>query len=453
MGRRATRAVGPGRVSDNERTVADPGKSPADGEPDPFKRTRPLWVSTNFLSNAGSGMTAFASSYLVYKLSGSVGQTGLIIVCYNVPSLPLAGPAVWLANRWGGPKLYVFREVSQTLVDLLPVLLYLTGHLTVASLLVYWLLDGVAAGLTSPTKTMVTKVLAAPGKLPEFNGVLTRTIAVATVVGVILGGLVYAKFGPGWIFAFNSASTLPQGLVIIPAIARAPAMARVARDRLRDGIDVLRAQPGLWAVSRFTILCFFISGYVVVLPAIAKDIGPGPNILSWLQAASLAGGIFVAYSVRKLHGRVPWGRVQRACYFLSLGGLVILAWSDLGHLSSSTIFVIALLANLPIGFALGLDSTIQAALIQASAPKRARAAVFTLYGLIPLLMVPVGQEVVGVVADLTSVPAALFLLAAVVLVLVFVIPRSPMRSAFDTLDGSELAPVDVDTVARRGHVG
>ena len=113
--------------------------------------------------------------------------------------------------------------------------------------------------------------------------------------------------------------------------------------------------------------------------------------------------------------------------------MLLLAWSAESGNAPAVTLVVGILAVLPLGFALSLDRVILSALVQMRTPPQSRAEFFTYYALIPMVAVPVGQMVIGALADQTSVSVALAAVAAVTLVLVALGPRLRQRAGFDEL--------------------
>ncbi len=413
---------------------------------DPFTKIRKRYLWANFVDSLGAGMVTLASSYIIYSETGSVSITGLIVVCTNVPALLLPSAATSLANRRGGPWLYVWACAAFGVISFAPAILSATGHLTTAALLVWYVALGATLGLLGPSVGLVRRIIAPEGEVPEFNSAVTRNNALASVIGLLVGGAVFAAVGPTWIYLFAAITCLLCPLAIHPVIKLAPTMAPETPERFRDFFEVRRSNPGIRAAFRFTGLAFFAGSFTVTLPAIATMIGSNAGILSVLQAASIVGGLFVAYAVRRLHRRVGWGRVQRACYIVTAVGLSVLAWTVLRDRAPLAMFIIALLAIIPVGFALNLDSSVLNSLVQVGAPAENRAAVLTGYSLIPMIVVPLGQQFVGIVSDVSSVGVSIGVVAALMLVAVVLGPHLHLREEFDRLEEADLSEIGDGTV-------
>ena len=403
---------------------------------------RRWYLITLFISCFGGGMISLASTYIIYAQTGSLSITGLIVVCTNLPCLVFPGWATRLANRMGGPLLYCLSAVALGLIGFAPAILSAMGDLNSATLLLWYLLGGVIFGLTSPVTGLVRRAIAIPGQVPEFNSAATRSVSIATVAGILLGGALFAAVGPTWIYIIAAIAHFPVAVAVYPVVRRGAGREdrSASGGRFMDSLKVRRAHPGLRAAFYFTTFCFVIGSYSVTFPAIASSIGTNAGILSLLQAAAVFGGLFVVVAVRRVHGHFGWGAVQRVCYLTSGLGILVLAWINHRGSSPTITLIISIVAIVPIGFALNLDASILNALVQVAAPREARTSVLTYYALIPMAFIPIGQEFVGGLSDATSVSTALLVVGALTLLLIEFGPRQKIRPAFDALNDSPDAP-------------
>ena len=400
-------------------------------------RLRHLWGT--FIFAIGSSMVGIVTSYLIYQQSGSVAVTGLIVVCSNLPTLLLPGPATYLARVWGGPKLYVYSRTAIGVVGLIPVVLSLLGDLTTASLLLWYLLTGILYALSGSATGLVRAMIAPPGKVPEFNGALGRFGSAGTIIGLLLGGGIYALFGPTWVFLFGALASMIEGLSVVRILKRAPIKAQ-PREPFRQGIAVIRGITEMRAACIFSAWCFIVGGYAVTLPAIASSIGTNAEYLSILQTASIVGGLGLGWAMGKIHGRVGWGWTQRICFFVF--GLSLLSISLVLRQHGSATFTLLTTALLlvPVGFTINMNITILGSIVQVFAPSGSRNSVMTAYAVIPALFIPIGQETIGFVADGLSVGSALGMIGVIVMVMLLIDPRRTMRQAIDALDESTAPP-------------
>jgi len=395
-----------------------------------------------FVSVLGGGMVGLANAHIVYDQTRSVVVTALIAVCGSLPPLMLPAVSTALAQRFGGPRTYIARYALSAVVAVVPVVLLMTGHLGTVTLLIWTAAMSAIAGLFMPSGSLVQRMLAPPELLPELTATAGRNAALAAVIGILGGGLMYETVGAVWIYAINAFSFIPLVISVIPLLGNEEP-AEAARHRFSSVWSLLygpEASLGLRAACRFTVLSLALGGYTVALPAIAGTGRGSAGVLSLLQAAAVAGGLVTAVVTHRVHGRVPWGRVQRGC-FVAIGvGVLVLAWASRAGIGSAATVLVCIVAIIPVGLALKLDQTILLALVQMATPASSRAVFFTYYGLIPMVAVPLGQMAIGVIADRLSVSIALATVAALTLALVAIGPRLPMRAAFDELSRAENPP-------------
>ena len=402
---------------------------------DPYVKVRAFWQAGMVVSNLGSAMASLTSTYLIFDQSHSVSITALITACWSLPPLLLPITATYLVNRFGGPRTFMARYLSSAMIALIPIALAITGHLTTVALLTWSLMMSTSSGLFSPSATIVKRMLA-PGLLaPDFNAAATRNAALASVLGILLGGVTLATLGPVWVYGFNALSYIPLAFTAIPLLGNAVS-SEVTRQPFLRAFPLLFGPHGrrdLHAVFIFTSIGFLISGYTVTLPAVARSVGSSPGYLALLQVSAVLGGLFTVTAIRYLRGKVRWGHMQRGC--LATMGLGVLALGWASHLDGRPTLTLALCAVViaPIGFAFNLDQALLNALVQLFTPEDSQGVMFTYYALIPLVMSPISQGIIGVLADRTSVSAALTALGVLTMTLVMIGPHLKMRAAFDTM--------------------
>ena len=405
-----------------------------------YAGVRRKYIAGLFISSLGGGMMGLTSSFLVYQQTGKVSYVALILVLVNFPQLLLAPVATRLAHRWGGPKLYVaVWGVSYTLI-LLPFALGLFGHLTAFTLLAWYFVQGIVQGLGTPSAGLVRTEIAPANGAAEFNGGAVRATASATMIGILIGGAALALIGPSWMYLFASLSGYPLVLAVVPLIKNVVPDRTAVAGRLSQAFDVQRTNPEIRAAYRFALVLFLLSGYAVTLPAIASTIGERAIILSSLQAAGVFGGLFVVIGVRFIHRRATWLSVQRICLAVIALAILYLGWVAFRDHQPIWYLMAAIVAIIPLGFALNLDSAVLNAAVQVTAPPESRTPVLTAYALIPLFALPVGELIIGGIADLVSVQFALIVVGGTTLILVVLPRHAAVRAAYTKLDAEHVFP-------------
>jgi len=309
--------------------------------------------------HTGEYMAMLVATYLVFHETHSIAATGLILLCFNAPSLVLAGSATRISRRYGAARVDAWVNLSEGVWALFPVILVANRSPQrcrdprLGSRL--WRMRG------SQRAQLVSRAPAhrRTRQAPRAQQCLHRNVAAAAVVGLLLGGALFVLVGPLWVsWAVPSPRYRGVGLLLDVASPRRSARGATS-ESFADALRLLRYEPGLWAAFRYAALCFFVASYVVTLPAIANSISTNAEVLSVLESASLIGGILVAHVVRKIHGRVRWGEVQRLCYFGAGMGIAAMALAEvLAGSHSRTSDIVAIVATIPIGFAVLMNASI-----------------------------------------------------------------------------------------------
>ena len=90
-----------------------------------------LFFMGQSVSLVGTWLTRVATSWLVYRLSGSAWLLGLVMFCGQIPSLVLAPLAGVLVDRWNRHRLLVVTQVLAMLQSFALAVLALTGAVEV----------------------------------------------------------------------------------------------------------------------------------------------------------------------------------------------------------------------------------------------------------------------------------------------------------------------------------
>ena len=264
---------------------------------------RLLWIGL-LISFSGSLMQSAAILWHVSLLvpdnrrALALGMVGLVRVLPVVGFSLLSGVAADVYDR---RKLMLF---TQTLMAAFAAALAI---LTWRGLDAVWPIYALAAaGSAAGAFDMPARQALTPNLVPRehlANALTLNTIMfqVAAVAGPAAGGLIIARLGVAWTYAFNAASFL----VVIAALAMMSASAggpfRASSGETSPTFTLHSAMEGLRFVFRAPLIrstmlldffATFFSSATALLPIYAQDIlGIGAKGYGWLYAAPAAGAI------------------------------------------------------------------------------------------------------------------------------------------------------------------
>ena len=377
-------------------------------------------------------MAWIATTFIIFQQTHSVLATSFPSISFYIPAILLGPISTRLSSRIGATQLFVVSEAAVALVTLLPVTIALFGHVGMTTLLIWEFAQGSAIGLQGPSKNIVTLIFAPHGKVPEYNSQILRAVAVSAVIGFLVGGILLDTFGPLSSFALDALSSLALAAVVMPRFCDQHRNEK--RETITLAFPLLKKNPGLRSVFLLFGVVTVVGSIVVLFPSIADSVGKRASGLSFLNMAFVFGGLFVVGSVRFLHQRVKWGSVVWVNTIMTLLLLLLLLVAYYVSSSHSLTLALVLLILLPLGFLVSLQTSILTALVQIGSPKGSRSSVIELFTLLPMVILPLSEAIIGFLADQFTVS---FTLASVgiALILVFALSmKSHQKQALAAID-------------------
>ena len=361
-----------------------------------------LFFGGQSISLVGTWITRIATSWLIYRLTGSALLLGLVGFCGQIPTLVLAPFAGVLVDRMDRQRILLVTQALSLLQSAALAVLTLTGRITVAVVLVLQVAQGIINAFDTPARqSFVVQMVEDRADLPNAIALNSSMVNASRILGPSIGGLIIAWVGEGWCFAIDAVSYVA---VIISLLA----MRVVKRDlpsrktrmveELRTGFAyVWGFLPVRWALLLLSLVSVMGTPYAVLMPAISTTVlHGGPHTLGFLMTASGAGAL----------GGALYLASRRSV--IGLGGLMVMSSALFGialiALSFSTVLWLSL-AVLPLVGA-GMMVTMAAAntIIQTVVDETLRGRVMAFYTMAFLGTAPIGSLLAGVLADRIGAP-------------------------------------------------
>src|ERR1051326_3216271 len=185
-----------------------------------------LFFAGQTVSLIGTWMTRLATSWLVYRLTGSAMLLGVVSFCSQVPSFflgPIAG--VWV-DRWNRQRTLIATQVLSMLQSLALAALTLSGIIRIWHIIVLALAQGVINSIDMPARqSFVIQMVERREDVSNAIALNSSMVNATRLIGPAIAGVVIAAIGEGWCF-------LVDGISYIAVIASLVAM-RIGRAKLR----------------------------------------------------------------------------------------------------------------------------------------------------------------------------------------------------------------------------
>lgn len=264
-----------------------------------------LFFAGQSISLIGAWLTRVATSWLVYRLTGSAWVLGIVGFAGQFPTFllaPIAG--VWV-DRWNRHRVLVVTQVLAALQSGLLAYLALRGIITIPHVIALSIVQGVINALDMPARQsfVVDMIGSRREDLPNAIALNSSMFNGARLIGPSIAGILIAWVGEGWCFFIDAVSYLAviaSLLMMRVAVAKRPRQAGTLMREIREGFRYVAGFAPIRAVLLLLALVSLLGfPYTVLMPIMAaRVLHGGPHTLGFLMAASgvgaLAGALYLA---------------------------------------------------------------------------------------------------------------------------------------------------------------
>ena len=365
-----------------------------------------LFFSGQSISLIGTWMTRIATSWLVYRLTGSALLLGIVGFAGQIPSFLLAPFAGVLVDRWNRHRLLVITQVLALLQSLAMALLALTGLIKIWQVIVLSVFQGLINAFDMPARqAFVVEMVDRREDLANAIALNSSMVNVARLLGPSIGGVVIAAVGEGWCFMIDAISYLAV-IASLFAMRVTPRMLKPTRDanifqQLREGWTyVARFAP----IRNILILLALVSlvgmPYTVLMPVFANEVlHGGPNTLGLLMAASGVGALAGAMSLAARKSVLGLGKFIPLMAGAFGAGLIAFSFARVLWLSLALMIVTGL------GFM--VQMAVSNTVLQTIVDEDKRGRVMSFYTMAFMGTAPFGSLLAGTVAERIGAPHTL----------------------------------------------
>jgi len=365
------------------------------------------------ISQFGTWLQLIATSWLMYRLTGSAFYLGLASFALQVPFLVLAPVAgVWVDRL---NKRTVLRTTNSIALaqSLAMLTLVASGHIAPWHLVAGNLVLGVVNAFDSPARqSFLIELVEGRADLPNAIAFQSMLMNGARFVGPMIGGAVIALYGEVWGFALNSVSYLSI-LAALAALRVPPRVLRAGQERWLAGLAAgfrwaYGFLPSRSALLLLAAVSFGVQPLQALAPFFARDVfGGDSQTLGWLIGAgglgAVSGMLYLALrpTVRGLLGVIGWAGAA--------AGAAVIVYARCTQLWLA----------LPLVYAAGMGMMLTAGsintVLQTIVEDRLRARVAAIYIMAFLGVSPLGALAAGWAAQYLGPPAALAIGGAIAL--------------------------------------
>ena len=369
-----------------------------------------LFIVGQGTSQIGNWVQLIATSWLVYRLSGSTLMLGLAAFGLQIPMLVITPFAGVLLDRLDVRRVLFATNTLAMLQSLVMLSLMVSGYIEAWHVVLGNAVLGLGNAFDAPARqALISKLLPDRQELTNAIALNSTVMNGARFIGPMLGGLVTATFGEVWSFAVNCV----MRFAVLSALRATRIAAHVARQgpssilkQLMVGVEYAYGFfPSRCALLLLAVSSFCLHSYGSLMPWFASERFHGDSrTLGLLYSAAgmgaVCGMIYLASrsNIRGLFKVIGWSA--------GAAGLSLVAFS----------FSENLWLALPMLFVSSLSMMLTAAstntVLQSIVPDELRGRVAALYVMSFLGMSPLGSLCSGWLADHIGSPHAVAFLGA-----------------------------------------
>jgi MFS family permease len=372
-----------------------------------------LFFTGQSISLIGTWMTRIATSWLVYRLTGSALLLGFVSFAGQIPTFLLAPFAGVLVDRIDRRKLLVWTQVLAGIQSLALAALTLAKLITIHEVIALSAFQGLINAFDMPGRQsflvqMVSNGTDKPAKQDLSNAIALNSSMVnaARLIGPAIAGVVIAAVGEGYCFAIDGISYIAVVLSLLTMRVPPSTLKRATTtmlEQLKEGWTyVVNFRPIRTILSLFALLSLMGMPFVVLMPIFASQIlHGGPHTLGYLMGASGVGALISALSLalrKSVKGLTTM--IQIAAIMFGTGLILF-------GLSRS--LVLSLFLMLIVGFGMMQGLSASNTVIQTLVPEDKRGRVMSYYTMAFVGMSPFGSLLAGTLAHRFGAPHAVII--------------------------------------------
>jgi len=369
-----------------------------------------LFVAGQSVSLIGTWMTRIATSWLVYRLTGSAWLLGVVGFSGQILTFVLAPFAGVLIERMDRRKLLVWTQALAAAQSLLMAGLTLARIITIREIIVLSALQGLINAFDMPGRqSFLVQMVEDRQDLGNAIAINSSMVNLARLVGPALAGLVIAWVGEGYCFLIDGISYFAViasllMMVVTPAEVRRATTTMV--EQLVEGWSyVATFRPIRTILLLFSLTSLMGFPFMVLLPIFAgKVLHGGPHTLGFLTGASGIGALTSAISLalrKSVRGLTTMIQVSALMFG---AGLILFGLSHVLWLS----MIFMLITGFGMMQGLAASNTV----IQTLVPENMRARVMSYYTMAFVGMAPFGSLLAGGMAHHIGAPRTVMVTGA-----------------------------------------
>jgi MFS family permease len=365
-----------------------------------------LFFGGQIVSLVGTWITTTATSWLVYRLTGSALLLGVVGFAGQFPAFLLGPFSGVVVDRLNRQRLLVFTQTMSMLQSFALAALTLTGRITVGWIVALNVAQGIVNAFDMPGRqSFLIQMIENKRDLGNAIALNSSMVNAARLIGPSIAGVVIAAVGEGWCFFIDGLSYIAVIIALLMMrIARAdrrPAPRGHALQQFKEGFSyAFGFRPIRSVILLLAIVSLVGVPYSVLMPIFAAEVfHGGPHTLGVLMTASGCGALIGALWLAARKTVVGLGRVIVVASTLFGSGLIAFSFCR--------VLWLALPFMVLTGFGFMTQMAASNTILQTIVDDEKRGRVMSFYMMAFLGTVPFGSLIAGSLSSRLGAPHTL----------------------------------------------
>jgi len=361
-----------------------------------------LFFGGQSISLIGTWMTRIATSWLVYRLTGSALLLGTVGFAGQIPTFlfaPFAG--VWV-DRLDRRQVLVWTQALSMIQSLALAGLTLSHHITIAWVLALSVMQGIINAFDMPGRqSFMVQMVEDRRDLSNAIAINSSMVNMARLVGPSLAGMLIAVSSEGWCFLIDGISYIAVIVsLLMMRVNAAPVRSKTASmfaDMKVGWTYVSEFLPVRTILLLFAVVSLMGMPFVVLMPIFAaRVLHGGPHTLGFLMGAMGVGALISALALaarKSILGLVRMIPLAATVFGLGLIGFGL-----------SRVFWLSMIMVMIAGMGMMQGMAGSNTIIQTLVPEDKRGRVMSYYTMAFVGMAPFGSLLAGSLAHAIGAP-------------------------------------------------
>ena len=311
-----------------------------------YHRNFRIFFIGQLVSLIGTWITSIASSWLVYRLTGSSLLLGSFTAAGLLPTIVVTPFAGVKLDRWDRRKVLMATQAASMVQSLVLAFLTLTGWITIPELFALTVVQGIINGFDMPARqAFLSEIVESREQLANAIALNSSMFNGARLIGPAIGGVIISLSNEGVCFLIDGLTYLAVLVSLFRIRIRESTEVPKGGGILSELLNGLSYARGFAPIGSLLLMVaatsFGMAPYISLLPAFAREcLNGGADLLGLLMACSglgaLSGSLYLA-SRRSILGL---GKVIVFSGIFLAVGLSALAMSTNLYQAAPSLFIV-----------------------------------------------------------------------------------------------------------------